>query len=53
MPSDLGRLIEFKVKTLLALSICATALTASVPAYAHHTLANGTHVSGSPPPQAN
>jgi hypothetical protein len=28
MPSDLGRLIEFKVTTLLALSICATALTA-------------------------
>lgn len=37
MPSDLGRLIEFKVKTLLALSICATALTASVPASAHHS----------------
>jgi len=37
MPGDLGRLIEFKVKTLLVLSICATALTASVPASAHHS----------------
>ena len=37
MPSNLGRSMEFKMKTLLALSICATALMASVPASAHHS----------------